>query len=150
MSDGATVLTHSPECHNRWMVPTIQHDPRRRTAERTANENSTRSDGTSARKSTRQLFIHRWLRLGMVSCGGGGGGGGGYTIAAVTVTGRPVWQPRSWRFILLRTLNALPQPACVQRKGFSPVWLCEWMRRLEGREKALWQVRQMYRSWFCW
>lgn len=52
--------------------------------------------------------------------------------------------------MLLRTEKALPQPACVQRKGFSPVWEWEWMRREEGREKALWQVRQIYRSWFCW
>jgi integral membrane sensor domain MASE1 len=42
-----------------------------------------------------------------------------YTMAVAT--GRPVWQPRSWRFMLLRTLKALPQPACVQRNGFSPV-----------------------------
>jgi hypothetical protein len=42
-----------------------------------------------------------------------------HTIAVAT--GRPLWHPRSWRFMLLRTLKALPQPAWVQRKGFSPV-----------------------------
>jgi hypothetical protein len=45
--------------------------------------------------------------------------------------------------MLLRTEKAFPQPAWVQRKGFSPVWLWEWMRSEEGRENALWQVRQM-------
>lgn len=57
------------------------------------------------------------------------------------------WQPRSWRFMLLRTLKALPQPAWGHLKGFSPVWLWLWMRRLLGREKALLHVWQMYRSW---
>lgn len=53
-----------------------------------------------------------------------------------------LWQPRSWRFMLLRTLKALPQPPCGHLKGFSPVWECEWMRRLLGREKALLHVGQ--------
>jgi hypothetical protein len=44
--------------------------------------------------------------------------------------------------MLLRTLNALPQPACEHLNGFSPVWLCVWMRRLLGREKAFWHVAQ--------
>lgn len=136
---------------HRWMIPTIQRStaPTKETHESGTKGKGDRADRrtngrrtpprksratTSARISTRQIvapLVLSWWWLGT------------YTIAAVTVTGRPVWQPRSWRFILLRTLNALPQPACVQRNGFSPVWLCEWMRRLEGREKALWQVRQM-------
>jgi hypothetical protein len=56
------------------------------------------------------------------------------------------WQPRSWRFMLLRTLKALPQPGCGHLYGFSPVWLWLWMRRLLGLEKALLHVEQMYRS----
>lgn len=51
-----------------------------------------------------------------------------------------LWQPRSWRFMLLRTLNDLPQPRCGQRNGFSPVWLCMWILRLDGRLKALLHV----------
>jgi hypothetical protein len=31
------------------------------------------------------------------------------------------WQPRSCLFILLRTLNAFPHPACEHLNGFSPV-----------------------------
>ena len=53
------------------------------------------------------------------------------------------WQPRSCLFMLLRTLNALPQPVCGHLKGFSPVWLWLCMRRLLGREKALLHVGQM-------
>jgi hypothetical protein len=55
----------------------------------------------------------------------------------------PVWQPRSCRFMLLRTLKALPQPLCGHLNGFSPVCEWLWILRLEGLEKALLQVGQM-------
>lgn len=51
--------------------------------------------------------------------------------------------PRPCLFTLLRTLNALPQPACGQRNGFSPVCEWLWILRHEGREKALLQVWQI-------
>lgn len=61
----------------------------------------------------------------------------------------PLWQPRSCRFMLLRTENALPQPLCGHLNGFSPVWLWEWIFRLDGRLNALLHVGQMYRSCDC-
>lgn len=54
-----------------------------------------------------------------------------------------LWQPRSCRFMLLRTLKALPQPEWGHLKGFSPVCEWLWMRNELGREKALLQVWQM-------
>lgn len=32
------------------------------------------------------------------------------------------WQPFSWRFMLLLTLNVLPHPGIWHFHGFSPVW----------------------------
>ena len=63
-------------------------------------------------------------------------------VAAVLPLSK-LWQPRSCRFMLERTLKALPQPACGHLKGFSPVWEWLWMRSELGREKALLQVWQM-------
>lgn len=60
-----------------------------------------------------------------------------------TLLASKLWQPRSWRFMLLRTLKALPQPAWGHLKGFSPVCEWLWMRNELGREKALLQVWQM-------
>lgn len=54
-----------------------------------------------------------------------------------------LWQPRSWRFMLLRTLKALPHPECGHLKGFSPVCEWLWIRSELGREKALLHVWQM-------
>lgn len=61
-----------------------------------------------------------------------------------------LWQPRSWRFMLLRTLKALPQPGWGHLKGFSPVCEWPWIRSELGREKALPHVWQMYLSCDCW
>ena len=69
-------------------------------------------------------------------------------VAAVLPLSK-LWQPRSWRFMLERTLKALPQPACGHLKGFSPVCEWLWIRRLLGRLKALLHVWQMYLSWLC-
>lgn len=60
-------------------------------------------------------------------------------------TSKP-WQPLSCRFMLLRTLKALPHPAWGHLNGFSPVCEWLWIRRLLGRLKALLQVWQIYRS----
>lgn len=57
-----------------------------------------------------------------------------------------LWHPLSWRFMLLRTLKALPHPVCGHLNGFSPVCEWLWMRRLLGRLKALLHVEQTYRS----
>lgn len=51
--------------------------------------------------------------------------------------------------MLLRTLNALPQPGCGHLYGFSPVCEWEWIRSELGLENALLHVGQMYRSWLC-
>jgi hypothetical protein len=48
--------------------------------------------------------------------------------------------------MLLRTLKALPHPACGHLNGFSPVCEWLWMRSELGREKALLHVWHTYRS----
>ena len=67
-----------------------------------------------------------------------------YEASAVPELGlSKLWQPRSWRFMLERTLKALPHPGCGHLKGFSPVCEWLWMRSELGREKALLHVWQM-------